>query len=87
MHADIKGALDQLNKFYTCFEHNGKSMTKAEVKAVLEYGLRQGYKTTDEFSDNEVDLAIKNIAAYRQLSSNLSNQEDWQVLNLNIRDI
>jgi len=61
MHADIKGALEQINKSYRAFEHNGKSMTKYQVKKVLEYGLKKGYKYTSEFSDSEVDEIIKNL--------------------------
>jgi hypothetical protein len=58
MHADLKGALGQINKSYKSFEHKGKRMTKAQVKKVLNYGLSKGYKTTAELSDEEVDLII-----------------------------
>jgi hypothetical protein len=58
MHADLKGALAQLNKSYSSFEHRGKKMTKQQVKAVLEYGILKGYKTTKEISDEEVDKII-----------------------------
>lgn len=59
MHADIKGALEQINKSYRAFEHRGKSMTKEQVKKVLYYGLKKGYKHTGEISDKEVDLILK----------------------------
>lgn len=58
MHADLKGALEQLNKSYKAFEHKGKSLTKLQVKKVLEYGLSKGYKTTAELTDDDVDLAL-----------------------------
>lgn len=58
MNADIKGALEQLNRSYHTFEHNGKRMTKEQVKAVLEYGLEKGYTHTGQLTDNEVDLIL-----------------------------
>jgi len=60
MDADIQGALNQLNKSYRAFEHKGKSLTKNQVKTILEYGLKKGYKYTNEFSDEEVDNIINN---------------------------
>lgn len=68
MHADIKGALQQLNKSYRAFEHKGKSMTKAQVKQVLEYALQKGYKTTAELSDDEVDSVIAGNSQKNQIS-------------------
>ena len=35
MHADLKGALEQINRSYKAFEHRGQRMTKSEVKKVL----------------------------------------------------
>jgi|GEM_PF-1729692 len=61
MNADIQGALNQLNKSYSAFEHKGKSMTKEKVKAILEYGLKKGYKTTNELSDDDVDEVLKSL--------------------------
>lgn len=58
MHADIKGALAQLNTSYRAFEHKGKRMTKQQVKKVLEYALEKGYKSTAQLSDNEVDSVL-----------------------------
>jgi ribulose bisphosphate carboxylase small subunit len=58
MHADLAGALKQLNKSYKAFEHRGKEMTKVQVRKVLEYGLGKGYKTTAELTDEEVDKII-----------------------------
>ncbi len=58
MVADIKGALEQLNKSYRAFEHRGKSMTKEQVKKVLEYGLEKGYEHTGQLTDKEVDAVI-----------------------------
>jgi len=58
MHADIKGALAQIDKWWKVFEHNGQRMTKSQVRAVLEYGVSKGYKTTDQISDEEVESII-----------------------------
>lgn len=57
MHADIKGALSNINKgggAWRVFEHNGKPLSKSEVVKLLEYGINKGYTTTEEFKDQEV---------------------------------
>ena len=59
MHADLKGALAQINKWYTCFEHKGKRMTKEQVRVMLEYGIAKGYTTTAQLKDEEVDEVLK----------------------------
>ena len=61
MHADLQGALNQINKSWKAFEHKGKKMTKAQVKSVLEYGISKGYKSTSELSDKEVDELLNNL--------------------------
>lgn len=61
MNADIKGALEQLNKSWKAFTHKGKRMTKEEVKRVLMYGLKQGYTHTGQLSDEEVDKVIEDL--------------------------
>lgn len=61
MHADIKGALSQIDKSWKAFEHKGVPMTKNQVKVVLTYANARGYKTTAELSDEEVDKLIKNV--------------------------
>lgn len=58
MHADLLGALEQLDRSYKAFEHKGKPMTKDQVRRVLKYGIDKGYKTTAEFSDKEVDKIL-----------------------------
>ena len=58
MNADIKGALNQLNKSWKAFTHKGKPMTKLQVKKVLEYGLKRGYDHTGQLTDHEVDLIL-----------------------------
>lgn len=58
MHADLKGALVQLNWSWKSMEHRGNKMSKKEVKAALEYGISKGYKTTKELTDEEVDAVI-----------------------------
>jgi hypothetical protein len=61
MNADCKGALAQINKAYKAFVHNGKQMSKAEVKAVLEYAIKKGYDHTGMLSDEEVDNILKTL--------------------------
>ena len=58
MKADIKGALEQIDKSYKAFEHNGIKKTKEEVTAVLKYGLEMGYTNTGQFTTNEVDHVL-----------------------------
>lgn len=58
MHADLVGALEQINKSYRAFEHKGQRMTKEQVRKVLKYGISKGYKTTAELSDDEVDKIL-----------------------------
>jgi len=61
MNADCKGALAQINKSWKSFYHNGKPMTKAEVKAVLQYAIQKGYEHTGMLSDEEVDTIIESM--------------------------
>lgn len=58
MHANLKGALAHLNKSWSAFRHNGKPMTKAEVKAVLQYGISKGYESTEQLTDPEIDQVL-----------------------------
>lgn len=58
MNADIKGALDQINKSYRSFTHRDRFLSKSDVRKVLEYGLAKGYKTTEELMDDEVDKIL-----------------------------
>jgi hypothetical protein len=61
MNADCKGALAQINKSYKAFVHKGKPMSKAEVKAVLEYAIEKGYQHTGLLNDDEVDNVLKTV--------------------------
>jgi len=61
MNADIKGALKKINKSYRMFEHNGKSMTKDQVKKILEYGLSKGYEHTGQFTDEEIESVLREV--------------------------
>lgn len=61
MNADCKGALAQINKSWKAFEHKGKPMTKAEVKAVLQYAVQKGYSHTGMLTDEEVDNIFETI--------------------------
>lgn len=58
MHADLKGALDQIDRSWRAFTHRGRPMSKEQVKICLEYGIKKGYKTTAELKDEEVDKII-----------------------------
>jgi hypothetical protein len=58
MHADLTGALEQLNRSYKAFEHRGQKMSKDQVRKVLKYGIEKGYKTTAELKDEEVDKVL-----------------------------
>ena len=60
MDADINGALEQINRSYKAFEHKGKSLTKIQVKRILEYGVKKGYKYTSQLTDIEVDNILNN---------------------------
>lgn len=59
MNADCKGALAQINKSYKAFVHKDRPMSKAEVKAVLEYAIKKGYDHTGMLSDEEVDNILQ----------------------------
>lgn len=59
MNADCKGALQQLDRSYKAFIHNGKPMTKQQVKTVLEYAVSKGYDHTGQLSDEEIDTLLK----------------------------
>lgn len=61
MNADCKGALAQINKSWKAFVHKDKPMSKAEVKAVLQYAVRKGYEHTGMLSDEEVDNILQSI--------------------------
>jgi hypothetical protein len=58
MDAYIQGALDQINKSWRAFEHNGKRMTKTQVEAVLTYGKNKGYKSISQIPDKIIDEII-----------------------------
>lgn len=61
MHADLKGALEQLSNSYHAFEHNGKSMSKDQVRFVLQKGIELGYETTKDFKEGEVDNILQDF--------------------------
>ena len=58
MIADLAGALEQLDKSWKVFEHNGKPMTKEEVRKALVYGIKKGYDNTGQLTDEDVDNAL-----------------------------
>jgi len=61
MNADCKGALAQLNSSWRAFTHNGKPMTKVQVKAVLEYAIKKGYDHTGLLTTKEINSVIDNL--------------------------
>jgi hypothetical protein len=61
MDADIKGCLNNIDRSYKAFEHNGKRMTKAEVKSVLEYGLELGYTAVSQLQDRDIKKALQRV--------------------------
>jgi len=58
MNADVKGAYAQLDKSWKAFVHKGKSMTRKQVKAVLEHAISKGYETTSDIPDIEIDQIL-----------------------------
>lgn len=54
MNADIKGALNQINKYYKVFEFEGMPMNKEWVRRCLEYGIMKGYETTYQIPEDEI---------------------------------
>jgi hypothetical protein len=58
MNADVKGALNQIDKSYKAFEHRGQRMTKEQVRKVLYYALQKGYTHTGQLTDEEVDKVL-----------------------------
>lgn len=58
MNASVKGCLAQLNRSWKAFSHNGKAMTKQQVKSVLEHAISKGYETTNEIPDSEIDRIL-----------------------------
>lgn len=63
MNADCKGAMAHINQSWKAFEHKGKKMSKAEVRAVLEYAIQKGYEHTGMLSDDEVDTILQQVNA------------------------
>lgn len=58
MHADLVGALEQLEKSWRAFEHKGNPMTKEQVRKALVYGIKKGYEHTGQLTDEDVDNAL-----------------------------
>lgn len=61
MNADCKGALEQLDRSHKAFVHNGRKMSKQDVKKVLEYAISKGYKHTGQISDAEIDSVLTDL--------------------------
>lgn len=58
MHADIKGSLEYMKTKHIPFEHRGIGLLKEQARKVLEYGLKKGYQTTADFTDDEIDEVL-----------------------------
>jgi len=59
MKADLKGVLNNINFAYHLFEHdNGEKMTKEEVIKLMKYGIKKGYKTTAEITNEDERRAL-----------------------------
>ena len=65
MHADLTGALEQLNRSWKAFEHRGQKMSKDQVRKVLKYGIGKGYETTAQLADEEVDKVLRLNICYK----------------------
>ncbi len=61
MNADCKGSLKQIDDSWKAFRHKGQSMSKDEVRAVLEYAVEKGYDHTGLLQDEEIDQIISNL--------------------------
>lgn len=61
MDASIRGALNHINSSWKEFTHKGKRMTKAQVKAVLEFGIDQGFEKVSQISDADIDRIISEL--------------------------
>lgn len=66
MNADCKGALAQINQSWKSFTHNDKPMTKEQVKAVLEYAIKNGYEHTGQLMAEEIDDVINSLTTTPQ---------------------
>lgn len=57
MNANCKGALNLLNttRLWKFYEHKGQSMSKNQVKAVLEFGVANGYENTGQIPDEDIE--------------------------------
>lgn len=61
MDADVQGCLAQINRSWKAFEHNGKPMTKEEVKAILIYADKQGYTAVSQITDSEINSVLSSL--------------------------
>jgi len=59
MDADIQGALNQIERSYKAFNHNGKPMTKNQVKNCLKYCLELGYEVVSQLTETDIKIALK----------------------------
>ena len=59
MDADIQGCYKALNKSYKAFEHNGKPMSKIQVKKCLEYGILHGMNAVSEIPEDVVSKIVE----------------------------
>ncbi len=61
MNANLEYSLKNIDTIYSAFTHDGESMSKIEVMAILGYGIAMGYEYTHEISDSEINIVLGNI--------------------------
>lgn len=55
----IQDVLNNINEYYKGFRHNGKPLSKRQVKKVLQYGIDKGYTNIEQFTNEEVDIVLQ----------------------------
>jgi ribulose bisphosphate carboxylase small subunit len=60
IHTSLKGLKrhawrKNLSGFFT---HRGRELSDSEVRKLVEYGIKKGYETEAEFTDEEVDRLL-----------------------------
>ena len=61
LHANLKGLKKHcwrknLSGFFT---HKGRNLSDKEVRLLVNYGIKKGYETEAEFTDEEVDRLLR----------------------------
>lgn len=69
LHASLKGLKrhawrKNLSGFFT---HKGRNLSDREVRLLVNYGIKKGYETEAEFTDEEVDRVLSETDSQNQL--------------------